>query len=95
MEPRKQAEESFEKAVKEEREVAVLASHASSKSTGLMRVKIGNFPPNSVAIITCFMYSELTYERPKGYVFRLPLTYVPKYMLGNEPGSTTGETASG
>ena len=75
--------EKFEKIKKGGKEMAVLATHAS-KSRELIKVQLGNFPPNSQATLICDMFGELEYEKlMEAFCFRLPLTYVPKYLLGN------------
>lgn len=87
MEPKKQAEEKYEQIKKEGKEVALLATHAVENSRSLMKVQLGNFPPNSRAKVICNMFGELTYESlMEAFCFRLPLTYVPKYLLGNNGG---------
>lgn len=64
--------------------MAVHAEPVSQKMRSLMHVRIGNFPPNSRAVLTCYMYSELSYEHlTESYVYRLPLTYIPHYLIGN------------
>ena len=67
---------------KDGEEFGVLASHATVDSRELIKVQLGNFPPNSRATLICHMYGELTYEAlMEAYAFRMPLTYVPKYLL--------------
>ena len=41
---------------------------------------MGNFPPKSRAVLTCKMSGALDREAGR-HVFRLPLTYVPQYVL--------------
>ena len=48
-----------------------------------MRIKIGNFPPNSKATLTVLMYSQLE-EELGDYSFKLPLKYIPKYVSKKE-----------
>jgi len=61
-----------------------MATHASSHDHTLIKINMGNFPPRSKAIITCFMYSKLDIE-DESCCFRFPMTYVPKYLFGNNP----------
>lgn len=78
----------------------MLATHATEDSRALMKVQLGNFPPNSRATVICDMFGELTYESlMEAFCFRLPLTYVPKYLFGNngsdekkEPKATEAST---
>ena len=86
MEPKAQAEAKYDEIKKEGKEMAVLASHATKNNRTLIKVQLGNFPPNSRAVLTCQMFGELTYEKlMEAFNFRLPLTYVPRYLLGNKP----------
>lgn len=63
----------------------MLATHATVNSRSLIKVQLGNFPPNSRATLNCEMFGELTYEKlMEAFVFRLPLTYVPRYLFGNK-----------
>ena len=84
IEERKKAEAKYEDAVASGNQMAVLAQHVSSQSRNLIRVNMGNFPPRSLAKLTCFMYTELPIE-DDSFCFRLPLSYIPKYMFGNAP----------
>eukprot|EP00347_Sterkiella_histriomuscorum_P017977 403347255 len=45
----------------------------------MVRVVIGNFPPNSSAVVKCFFHSKLDIE-DISYCLRLPMSYVPRYM---------------
>lgn len=82
METRRSAEKKYADIKKEGKELGVLATHASVNSRELIKVQLGNFPPNTRATLTCMMFGELTYEKlMQSFMFRLPLTYVPKYLL--------------
>ncbi|CDW72317.1 UNKNOWN [Stylonychia lemnae] len=45
----------------------------------LVRINIGNFPPNSEAILKLKFYTTLSIQ-DLSYCFRLPMSYVPKYI---------------
>ena len=68
--------------------MAVLAESVTREKRNLIRVRMGNFPPRSRAVLTCFMYSELKFDAYSNcFVYRLPLTFVPVYLFGNvHPG---------
>jgi hypothetical protein len=57
MEDRKKAEQIYEDAVVSGKSMAVKAAYVHQKVRDLIKVDIGNFPPNSRAILTCFMYT--------------------------------------
>lgn len=80
VEEKQKAEEKFEDAVVEGQSMPVMAKYTGKRSMRKISFHLGNFPPRSKAVLTCFMSAEL--EREAGYhVFRLPLTYVPQYVI--------------
>ena len=59
--------------------MAVKATFVDTKVRDLIKIDIGNFPINSKAKLTCFMYTNLQVV-DKNVTFMLPLCYIPKYM---------------
>lgn len=58
----------------------VMAKYSHSKQMRKISFHLGNFPPKSKAILTCHMSGRLDSEEGN-HVFRLPLTYVPQYVI--------------
>jgi len=80
MEERQKAEAMYAKAMAEGGKVPLLAGHSSSGNRGQIKINLGNFPKNHKAVVTCFMYTQLAKEG-SSFNFRLPLTYIPQYLL--------------
>jgi len=70
--------------------MAILSTFATKNARTLVRVNLGNFPPNTKATLTCFMYSQLKLEN-ENFCFRLPLCYIPQYLFGNGESAGTEE----
>ena len=82
MEERQKAEAKYDDAVAEGNKMAVLGQYVAGKTRSMIKVQMGNFPPKTRAVLTCFMYTALTIE-DESTCFRLPLCYIPKYLLQN------------
>lgn len=92
MEPKDQAQKKYDQIKKEGKEIAVLATHAMVDNKSMIKIQLGNFPPNSRAKLTCHMFGELTYNSAmQAFNFRLPLTYVPKYLLSSNNKAQIGD----
>eukprot|EP00347_Sterkiella_histriomuscorum_P019333 403342045 len=74
---RQVVEEQYEKAIATGK-TAVVGSFTKTQKD-MVRVAIGNFPPNSSAVVKCFFHQKLDIE-DISYCLRLPMSYVPKYM---------------
>ena len=61
----------------------VMATHARGDSRRMMRVQMGNFPPRTKAKVKCYMFGQIPSERD-GYVFKIPITYIPEYGLPSD-----------
>jgi hypothetical protein len=60
----------------------VMASYAATNRRNMLKVQMGNFPAMSKAQLKCFMVAQLPVE-DGCYCFKLPLCYIPEYMVGN------------
>ena len=87
MEERKKADQIYSDAVASCKQMAVKAQYVTHKMRDLIRVDMGNFPPNSKATLTCHMNTHLKVEDGSS-VFRLLMCYVPKYMFPQNEQAT-------
>ena len=55
IEERKNAEAKFEDAVASGTSMPVMATYATIKSVETMKVNLGNFPPRTKTVLTCYM----------------------------------------
>jgi hypothetical protein len=80
IEERKLAEQKFEDAIVEGTTMPIIASYTKDEGSSKILFNLGNFPPKTTATLTCFMSGPLEKEAGNR-VFRLPLTFIPKYVL--------------
>eukprot|EP00347_Sterkiella_histriomuscorum_P020358 403338114 len=59
-------------------DTAVMGKYTETQRD-MIKLQIGNFPPHSTAVVTCYFDLKLDIE-DVSYCLRLPISYVPRYM---------------
>lgn len=77
IEERKKAEDIYDDAIATEKEtMPILAQTVTRDNRNLIKVSMGNFPPNSKATLVCTMHAKLPLINDE-YNLRIPICYIP------------------
>ena len=74
---REKAEVIYENAVASGKTAVISTINKAHRD--MVRISVGNFPPQSTAVLTLFYYQHLSFE-DVSYCLRIPTTYIPKYV---------------
>ena len=69
----------YHDAVSQGETVLISYTESRSESKSMLRIKLGNFPPNSKAHLRAICSQKLDFE-DLSYCFRIPMAFVPSYM---------------
>lgn len=87
MDGRKKIEAKYEDAVASGK-TAVIGGYTKTQRD-MVRVSLGNFPPQSRAVVRVYYYQNMDIE-DLSYCLRIPMSYIPRYMGDTAALLTTG-----